>query len=141
MSKKSKRRGTRPNDKGQNLSGAVPKALREKETEYPALSFRHVQKGWGFEELSNGQRLAFLTKWQERCKISWKELSQHKKHGLGSELLPRHVIKPMIPRQFTDVEKFRVYRHEGNHALAGWRGANIFYVIWIEATFNEPYDH
>ncbi|MDO5031289.1 hypothetical protein [Corynebacterium sp.] len=141
MSKKGKRRGNRPNDVPQRPALGVLEALRKEESEYPAISFRHLQPGWGFEELTDKQRLAFLTKWHKRCRMPWVELSQQSRHGLGSEQLPRRVIKPHIPQQFTDVEKFHVYRHEGNHALVGWKSGHIFYVIWIEARFNDLYDH
>lgn len=86
-------------------------------------------------------RAEFLAKWYKRSVLSWKELAQHPKHGLGSELIPATAIIPRIPRQFKDVEKFRVYRHKGNLPFAGWKDGEVLYVIWIEKAYNELYVH
>lgn len=120
---------------------SVVEELRSSRADYPLLSTRFLQKGWGFEELDDSMRAEFLEKWHKRSVLSWKELAQHPKHGLGSEFIPATAIIPRIPRQFKDVEKFRVYRHKGNLPFAGWKDGEVFYVLWIEKAYNELYVH
>ncbi len=87
-------------------------------------------------------RAEFLEKWHKRSVLTWKELAaKHHRHGLGAEFIPASVIKPQIPRQFQDLEKFRVYRHKGNLPFVGWKDGEVFYVIWIEKAYNELYKH
>ena len=130
MAKKSRRKGTRP-----ARTGSVPAdkdvlaSIKAASDEYPVLSTRFLQKGWGFEEMTDETRLSFLQKWHKRSEISWKELASHQRHGLGSEYIPSKQIKPQVPRQFQEVDKFRVFRHHGNLPFAGWKDRGIFYVL------------
>ena len=140
-----KRKGHKPSaPKNRDPDLSVQDALTKLEGRadgYPLLSFRFIEKDWGFEPLSDAQRLAFLTKWHKRSRYSWKELVHHRRHELGSETMPAAQIKPQIPRQFTDVEKFLVFRHEDRHPMVGWRSGDVFYAIWIEAKYGDLYDH
>lgn len=142
MAKKSRRKGTRP-----ARTGSVPAdkdvlaSIKAASDEYPVLSTRFLQKGWGFEEMTDETRLSFLQKWHKRSEISWKDLTSHQRHGLGSEYIPSQQIKPQVPRQFQEIEKFRVFRHHANLPFAGWKDRGIFYVLWIESRYNDLYDH
>lgn len=137
MSKK--RKGTKPARPHKNAPAPAP-PVSDHDT-HPSISFRFIQNGWGTGQLTDKQRQQLLHKWEQRCAITWKDLGQHPKHGLGSEFLPVAKIKPQIPPQFQGQDRVRVYRHEGNGALAGFKVDSIFYILWIEAKFGDLYDH
>lgn len=142
MAKKSKRKGTRPTRSSTAPADSkVLESVKAAREEYPVLSTRFLQDGWGFDELTDPMRLSFLQKWHKRSAISWKELASHPRHGLGSEYIPSRQIKPRVPRQFQEVDKFRVFRHHDNLPFAGWKDRGIFYVLWIESRYNDLYDH
>jgi hypothetical protein len=82
----------------------------------------------------------FLTKWHKRTQLTWTQLVQHSKHGLGSEFLPRHVFKPQVP-DWLSRDRYMVFRHQGNQPFAGFRAGDVFHVLWIEARYNDLYDH
>lgn len=105
------------------------------------LSFRYLQKGWGFDELSAEQCQQFLCKWQKRSTMTWLELSQIGRHGLGSEKLVKSKFTPDIPKQFEDQDKFTIFRHQENLPMAGVKVEDVYYVIWIEKKYNELYKH
>lgn len=107
---------------------------------YPVLSLRHLQSGYGVEELTHSQCSAFLIKWAKRSQHTWTELVQHGKHGLGSELMPKTQIKKTAPEHLAR-DKYMVIRHEGNLPVVGFRAGDIFYALWIEAAFGDVYDH
>lgn len=119
----------------------VLQAQNAKLGDYPLLSLRFVQPSWGVDCMSDSQQKAFLEKWQKRSQMTWKELSQHQRHGLGSEKLPKSAIKPLIPQQFQDLDRFVVFRHEGNLPFVGWKNGSVFHVIWIECTYCDVYNH
>ncbi|KQB83569.1 hypothetical protein Cocul_01639 [Corynebacterium oculi] len=73
--------------------------------------------------------------------MTWMELSQHPRHGLGSESIPKKSIRPAVPEKFSDQDKFRVYRHLGNLPMAGVKMKNVYYVLWIEKEYGELYEH
>lgn len=104
------------------------------------LSFRHLQPRFGVEDMSDKQRSDFLVKWAKRFQFTWKELIQQPKHGLGYEEIPCGKFHPQKP-DFLDIPKYMVFRHQGNHAFAGFKGGDTFYVLWIEARYNDLYPH
>lgn len=148
MSKRrGKRRGTKPTvTKSSSRSAELTEAEQDKITrssthEYVSISFRFLQDDWGFQQLDEKQLRSFLLKWEKRSRLTWKELSEHRRHGLGKENIPAKKIKPRIPRPFRDVETFQVYRHHENLPVVGWKHQNVFCPIWIEAKYNDLYDH
>lgn len=82
----------------------------------------------------------FLIKWEKRAKLTWKELHQHPKHGLGSENLPKRIFKPALALEL-ERDSYTVFRHQGNLPFAGFRVGDVFHVLWIEAKYNELYEH
>jgi hypothetical protein len=92
------------------------------------------------DELTSAQCREFLRKWHNRARPSWRELVQHSRHGLGSEQLPCRIFKPRIPESL-ECDRYTVFRHEGNLPFAGFRSGDVFHVLWIEARYNELYDH
>lgn len=113
---------------------------RAPETGYPLLCLRHLQSGWGFEDATSDQCQAFLVKWAKRASLTWTELTQHAKHGLGSEKLPKSKIKPSIPEHL-ETDNYLVFRHEGNLPFMGFRSGDVFHVLWVESRYNDLYQH
>lgn len=104
------------------------------------LSFRHLQVGYGVEEMPPSQCSAFLIKWAKRSSLTWDDLARHGKHGLGYEKIPTSQIRPEVPEMYCE-DKVMIFRHEGNHAFAGFRAGDVFYVLWIEVNYGDLYDH
>ena len=107
---------------------------------YPLLCLRHLQPGWGFEELNPDHCREFLVKWAKRATLTWKELIQHDRHGLGFEKLPSSAISASVP-EYLEQEKYLVFRHEGNRPFAGFRSGDTFHVLWVERNWNDLYQH
>jgi hypothetical protein len=131
-----KGRGSRP----AKNTATLPESAPSKAPGYPCLSLRHLQSGYGVDELSSSQQAAFLVKWAKRSVFTWKELTAHQKHGLGSEQLPAKSIKRNPPEQLAQ-DKYMVLRHEGNQPFVGYKIGDTFYVLWIEANYGDVYDH
>jgi hypothetical protein len=132
------RKGSRP----AKSSGPQPdNDGRAPDAGYPLLCLRHLQPGWGFEEASGDICQHFLIKWAKRASLSWVELVQHGRHGLGSEKLPKKKIKPQVPEHLEPDDHYLVFRHEGNLPFVGFRSGDVFHVLWIEREYNELYDH
>ena len=50
----------------------------------------------------------------KRARMTWSEIILADKHGLGLETMPKDSIKPTVPEQFKDTDKFIVLRYEDN---------------------------
>lgn len=132
-----KRRGSAPNHDSQPMP---PHDGVSTDVGYPVLCLRHTQSGWGISELDPGKCKEFLEKWEKRSKLTWTELVQHNRHGLGSEQLNKDKFKPQIPERL-ERDRYMVFRHEGNLPFAGFRTGDVFHVMWIECKFGDLYDH
>ncbi|MER3386495.1 MAG: hypothetical protein RIC81_05800 [Microcella pacifica] len=86
------------------------------------------------------QCFAFLEKWAKRSQLKWSELATHSRHGLGSEKIPSHKIKPSIPEPLRQ-DDYKVLRHESNLPMVGIQAGDILYVLWIECNYGDLYDH
>lgn len=133
----SKRRGTTPVHTTAATPAATPSSAQ---AGHPVLCLQHLQEKFGIDKLEPSQCQAFLLKWHKRAKLTWTELVQHDRHGLGSEFLPKSKFKTAIPEHL-ERDKYLVFRHEGNHAFAGFRTGDVFHVLWIEAKYNDLYNH
>lgn len=71
----------------------------------------------------------------------WKEILLADRHGLGTETLPSNQIKPEIPPDLQDRDKFLVFRYSGKLPMLGFRTTDTFHVVWIEARFGMVYHH
>ena len=132
-----RRKGTVP----QHVSKPTPPpVVSNGEHGFPVLCLRHLQGGWELTSLTPKQCQEFLAKWHKRAQLSWLELHQHPKHGLGSELLDRSMFKPRVP-EWLERDRYMVFRHEGNLPFAGFRTGDIFHVLWIEARYNDLCNH
>jgi hypothetical protein len=101
---------------------------------------RHLCSGYGIQELTKDQRSEFLLKWAKRSQYSWKELIQHKTHGLGYEHLPKNQIKKRAPDHLAQT-KYMVFRHDANLPVVGFKAGNVFYALWVEARYGDVYQH
>lgn len=107
---------------------------------FPLLSLRHVQAGFGIEDMSHQQCQQFLVKWSKRSTFTWAELGIQGKHGLGFEHLPARKFRPSVPESLEE-DKYMVFRHDGNHVFAGFKAGDAFYVLWVEASYGDLYKH
>lgn len=133
---KKNRRGTPPKDNPNIKPGPLPD-----NPGCPTLSFRLLEKGWGFEDLSPDKAHAFLEKWIKRGNMTWDEIMQAPKHGLGSESLPAKQILPQLPKWMDTNSKLIVLRHFDRLAQVGIRHSDVFEVVWIEPEYNKLYSH
>lgn len=133
------RKGRKPDSTDEAVTPPHPAAKAA--AGYPILSLRHCVSGFGVDDLTDKQRSEFLLKWAKRSNLTWTDLRTHSKHGLGSEKIPLRKIKPACPEILQDAEDVLVFRHEGNLPFAGVRADDVFYVVWIESSYNDLYEH
>ncbi|MEJ2853749.1 MULTISPECIES: hypothetical protein [unclassified Saccharothrix] len=135
-----KTRGRRP----QPVEGTVatiPTVATDHNKDTPKFCLRHLQSGFDVGNLSRDGQASFAMALQKRASMTWLEIIQANRHGLGSENIPRSAIKARIPPHFADAEQFLVLRYDGRKPMAGVRTGAIFHILWIECEFNELYAH
>lgn len=112
--------------------------------DYPLFSFRWLQK-YSFDECSDAKFFQhYLMRLQKLSELGWNGIRVSGKHQYGMEKIPVNQIKPKaLPRIVTpDVEELDVFRAVGdNRPMVGLQQGKIFHVIFLEANFDDVYNH
>jgi len=108
----------------------------------PIFSLEKLQKGkYCLSELNQENKAKFADAMFRRKGLTWKQIKQQDRHGLGTEKIPKNQIKAPIPKFITeDFKDFLVFRYNGLHPMVGYRQRDVFFVIWFDHDFS-LYDH
>lgn len=91
--------------------------------------------------MTQALKAQFAERLEELSALDWGTIQRSGRHGLGFEMLLKSSLTPSLPPKFQDTEKVMVFRYAGKLPMVGVRVSNTFYVLAIEAAFNDLYDH
>jgi hypothetical protein len=134
-------RGRRPKAADDQPAVRTPQTLNDHSTGHPKFCLLFLQRGFDVANLDKDRRADLALTLQQRSSMTWTELHQAGRHGQGYELIPRQRLSAPIPAVFADRDRFLVFRFSGKLPMAGVRSGDVFHIVWIEAGFNELYDH
>lgn len=108
----------------------------------PLFSLERVQSGeYCFSNLQQEDKANFADAIFKRKSLTWAELQQVDRHGLGHEKISRTSIKPAIPKFITAEEhNLLAFRFSAMKPMVGYRVKNVFYVLWFDHDFT-VYSH
>lgn len=103
----------------------------------PVFSLERIQNGqYCLSALERIDKAAFADAIYRRRQITWQEIIDSGRHGLGFEKIPRHQIQAGIPRFITeDVDHFLAFRFSGTKPMVGYRRNDVFFVLWFDHDF------
>ncbi|MCW2267587.1 hypothetical protein [Pseudomonas sp. JUb96] len=132
------------------LKGAKPKQsqlLKERaepaenpDLKPPLFSFEYLQKGYCVGDCTNDERGGMLDRIRAISQLSWQQLRQTQRHGLGYEKIERNAIKAAVPDFVTADVSLIAFRAIGKAPMVGFRQGRIFNVLWVDRVFT-LYDH
>ncbi|MFK5948637.1 MAG: hypothetical protein QM500_07710 [Methylococcales bacterium] len=108
----------------------------------PIFSLEKLQTGkYCLSSLDQENKAKFADAIFRRKSLTWNQIKQIDRHGLGTEKIPKNKIKASIPKFITDdFEAFLVFRYNGLKPMVGYRQRDIFFVLWFDHDFS-LYDH
>jgi hypothetical protein len=107
----------------------------------PKFSFHHLNSGYCITQCTSEEKVSFVDKMYRLSQLTWAQLRQAPKHGLGYEKIDRDSIRPSIPIGITEDVKFIAFRFHQLAPMVGYRsGDGTFHVIWFDRSFR-LYDH
>jgi hypothetical protein len=111
---------------------------------YPIFCFKYLQK-ISIEDSSDADFFVnFLFRLQKLSNLGWEEIRKSSKHSFGTEQIPVNDLKPKVyPSIVTpEVTHLTVFRATGdNRPFLGIQNKDVFHIIFVEAKFNDIYDH
>ncbi len=108
----------------------------------PVFSLERIQSGkYCFSALDQENKAQFAEAIFKRRTLSWSEIQNTQRHGLGIEKIDKQAIKASMPPFITeDCDHFLVFRFHGKKPMVGYRKDAVFYVLWFDHDFT-LYDH
>jgi hypothetical protein len=82
------------------------------------------------------EQAAFALTMHRLSQLTWQEIRNAPRHGLGTEKIVRESIRAPVPPGITeDVESFLAIRFHGKAPMVGFRSGETFHVVWLDRAF------
>ena len=119
-----------------NQGRQIPAPIIEPENKlirnHPIFCLRYLHKDYNVESCSQSDRASLIRQMANLSQLSWDNIKQSGRHGMGSEKINRKSIKVSIPKEITpDVEDFLALRYSGKKAFIGFRNYFIFHICFM----------
>ena len=102
----------------------------------PKFSLRHVNKKFCITQCSKDEKAAFAVRLRELSQLTWSQLRQAGRHGLGFETIDRSIIKSGVPSVVTADVNIIAFRFDGKKPMVGFRDrGGTFHIIWFDRDF------
>jgi len=108
--------------------------------ERPIFSLHHLQNSHCLSLCDRDQKAAFADALYKRSRLSWGELKQVGRHGLGYEKIYHTSMSVPIPSCVTEDVTIIAFRFNGHAPMIGYRDQATFHVVWIDPNYT-AYDH
>lgn len=109
----------------------------ESNTLYPQFDLSLINSGkFPLHDCNDEEKAAFADKLAELSQLSWQQLTQAPRHGLGFEKIDDYERSAKIP-QDVSILAFRFY---GKAAMLGFRVYRVFTILELDRAF-KAFDH
>lgn len=105
------------------------------ETQPPLFSLRYLSGDYCLSQCERDEKAAFADALHTFSKMTWAQIKQAGRHGLGQEKIARSAIQTGIPRHISEDVHFIALRFQGKKPMVGYRVGAVFYVLWIDRNF------
>ncbi|WP_133140245.1 hypothetical protein [Legionella genomosp. 1] len=106
----------------------------------PIFSLEHIQKNYCISNCTKDQKAAFADALRKRSQMTWNEITQAHRHGLGQEKIAQTAIKAPLPKDITPETNLIALRFDGKAAMVGRKEGRLFIIYWLDHDFS-LYDH
>lgn len=110
------------------------------DVEFPLFSFQYLDKTHGLDSCNKDEKAALVSTLYKLSQLSWKDLRNAPRHGVGYEKIDRNSFRVAIPKHITEDVNIIAFRFSGKKPMIGYRDKAIFHIIWLDRSF-EVYDH
>ncbi len=118
-----------------DLRKLVSLAPRDTDKQTPTFSFEHTGKSHGLGNCNKDEKAALVEQLHALSKLSWEQIKQSGRHGLGFEKIERAAISEPIPSIVTPDVCLVAFRFCGKKPMVGFRSGRVFNIIWLDRDF------
>jgi hypothetical protein len=116
---------------------APPPAGTSTDGQTPTFCLHHLGSPYCVTDCDRDDKAAFAETLRKLSHLTWGQIKQAPRHGLGCEKIPRNLIGGSIPAVVTeDVESFLAFRFSGKKPMVGYRQGAMFHILWLDHDFS-----
>lgn len=101
----------------------------------PIFCMRFLAPPFCVTDCERHEQAAFAVTLRRLSMMTWMQIRNAPRHGLGSEKIGRASIRAPIPRGITDDVDFLSIRFNGMAPMVGFRSNQVFHVVWLDRAF------
>lgn len=100
----------------------------------PIFSFEYMRAGDGYSvDCCNADhRSALASRLFKLTQMTWMQIRNAPRHGLGSETIAKDSIKPSLPPAVTEDVTLLALRYNGLHPMVGYRNGRTFHILFLD---------
>jgi hypothetical protein len=119
-----------------SLSSAASTPRIDYNREKPTFCLRFVDSQYCITACQDDDKAAFADKIRRMSQMTWNDLIQAPRHGMGLETIPAFRIKRPRPHHLTDDVTLIAFRFSGMKTMVGYRQDGTFHIIWFDCDFS-----
>ncbi len=98
----------------------------------PCFTFCYLAPDFRVSDCEHSDKGAFADRLQELGQLTWGQITQAPRQGMGTETIPQDRIIPAIPRHITPDIRLLSWRFGRGARIIGYRDEQVFHVVWID---------
>lgn len=137
-----KGKGNRLKERGKTKNDLKERPSERKSTnqDTPWFCFNKLQNGHCISDCDQEQQAAVAETLRRLSQLTWNDINQAPRHGMGYEKIAQTAIKAAIPPAITEDVQLLAFRCHGLSPMIGYRFDRVFHLVWIDKSF-DVYDH
>lgn len=104
------------------------------EDRHPKFSLRMLQGACGLDACEREERAALIDKFAALSQLTWGQIRQAPRHGLGYEKISHTDLNVPVPDDVSG-DNIIAFRFHGLAPMIGVRREATFYVLWLDRGF------
>ena len=106
----------------------------------PLFSFEYLVQTHSVEACEHDDRAALAVQLSKIGCMTWAEIQNAPKHGLGHEKIAQNAIKKALPPVVTPDVNLIAFRFSGKKPMIGFRSDQTFFILFLDRDFT-VYNH
>jgi hypothetical protein len=108
----------------------------------PKFCLQHVISDYDIKSNDDKeQKAAFAEQLQTLSSLTWAEIQQSQRHGVGQETIKVSSLIIQLPEHFADSGKVLSFRYKGKLPMIGVRSGETLHILAIARNFSQLYKH
>ena len=106
----------------------------------PLFSLQFIDPQYCITLCDKDEKASFADMLRRMSRMTWNELRNAPRHGLGCEKIDQSSIKRPLPLGVTEDVTFLAFRFHAKKPMVGFRLNDVFHIVWFDRDFT-LYDH